>query len=605
MLLYFLLLITFTTSIEVDKFDSLIIYQVMVSTYADGDSNIGYTDGWGPHYDSSKGETETQFYSGDLQGIINNIPKISEMGFNAIWMTPIFDSQHTEQYDTVGYCLQHSSTGYFASDYFNIDPHFGGNEKFKELVKKAHENKLYVILDGVFGHWKMEECDGVVAESPNGKKPKVIFGTDDYYNDKNNDGKLPNYPQADWSQQETIDFYQEVAKYWIENYDIDGWRLDVANEISIGGSPENNKVKYILDAVKEATEKNKAAGKEWGTLGYIVGEIWEGSLETMPKWYGEKEEDSIYSYFDFPNYYVLIENAIENTDGGVKHEQNYLKQIYNNLNNVYPKWAHPNFFLSNHDLVRLGNLIKQHSNFDIDENDYYFKHLSFQLFQMLLPTPITVYYGEEVADLFECLTQKYGDQNPTQCGAYRDNAARNNPTPENQLDAKQKKHRQYISNLLKERRRNPIYYCNAVKNPEHCKQKLETKDDDFFTFELERNYTKPDGTRGYIFIKTYPSSILVHPNIQGTVYEILTGTTYLNYNKPFFNETISPDGTRTPCDAVGGSPACRLKIPTDIGAVVFVGEYNPLITDNSQSSQSDGASNLFMMMLLIFIALMI
>mgnify|MGYP002512599130 CR=1 FL=1 len=92
------------------------IYQVMVSSFQDGDPSRGFTRAYGPS-NALKG--------GDLQGIINAADYIKDLGCNAIWMTPIFESNGGGELD---------STGYFAYDYFNIDDQFGTNEKFAEYT---------------------------------------------------------------------------------------------------------------------------------------------------------------------------------------------------------------------------------------------------------------------------------------------------------------------------------------------------------------------------------------------------------------------------------------------------------------------------------------
>ncbi|EMH73887.1 alpha-amylase, putative, partial [Entamoeba histolytica HM-1:IMSS-B] len=136
------LLVVFTQAIDTNAFNNLRIYQVMVSSFQDGDSSRGYCTGYGP----SK-------HCGDLRGIINSLQYIKDLGMNALWMTPIFNSNGGSQLD---------STGYFAYDYFNVDPKFGTNDELHELINKAHSLGLYVILDGVFGHHK----SGNVAGSP-------------------------------------------------------------------------------------------------------------------------------------------------------------------------------------------------------------------------------------------------------------------------------------------------------------------------------------------------------------------------------------------------------------------------------------------------------
>jgi len=125
----------------VDDIDNLRIYQVMVCSFMDGDPSIGYDWQWAPYR-----------ANGDLQGIIDSLDYIESMNFNAIWMTPIFTTYNGQQ----------AHNGYFANDYFNVDPNFGTNEKFRELVDKAHARGIYVLLDGVLGH----NAGGNIAPSP-------------------------------------------------------------------------------------------------------------------------------------------------------------------------------------------------------------------------------------------------------------------------------------------------------------------------------------------------------------------------------------------------------------------------------------------------------
>ena len=121
----------------------------MVGSFQHGDGGAsGYGDMWGP---------EGHRKNGNLRGIINSLDYIKDLGMNAIWMTPIFDSTNGQG----GEKLQ--ATGYFCTNYFKIDPKFGTEDEFDELVRKAHEKGIYVILDGVFGHH-----GGVNQVSPGG-----------------------------------------------------------------------------------------------------------------------------------------------------------------------------------------------------------------------------------------------------------------------------------------------------------------------------------------------------------------------------------------------------------------------------------------------------
>ena len=112
------------------------MYQIMVEAFSNGDDSINYGVGYGP-----------SDHKGDLQGIINSLDYIKGLGVNAIWLTPVFNSCGNAVTDK-----KLAATGYYACDYFNVDPFFGTNAKLKELVDTAHTKGLYVFMDGVFGH---------------------------------------------------------------------------------------------------------------------------------------------------------------------------------------------------------------------------------------------------------------------------------------------------------------------------------------------------------------------------------------------------------------------------------------------------------------------
>ena len=210
---FFIFIIQLVVSIDTTKFKDITVYEIQVASYFSGDNSIGFVKSWGPN---------TTNYGGDLQGIINNIPKISQMGFNTLWLTPIFNTNYTAAQKDIFYCENHSSCGYFIEDYYNIDPHFGTNEKFKELIKVAHDNNVYVLLDGVFGHIKPTICGTRVPER-NGKSP---ICRENACNATSQDSKM------DYNKKETLDFFLNVTKYWITEYKIDGWRLDAPYELS-------------------------------------------------------------------------------------------------------------------------------------------------------------------------------------------------------------------------------------------------------------------------------------------------------------------------------------------------------------------------------------
>ena len=384
------------------EWDELRIYQVMVSSFQDGDPSIGYSDAHGPS-NALKG--------GDLRGIINSLDYIKGLGMNALWMTPIFDSSRS------GADTKLNSTGYFAYNYFDIDPNFGTKQVFAELVEKAHERGIAIILDGVFGHWG---ANGV-AESPKGKKPMR----------SNGQYKACDYPAS-------LDFFNEVASYWITDYKIDGWRFDQCYQVGLGengnGNGDNcytgghNYWYDIRMTIKNAAKQNGDFGTAWGTLGYTVGEHWKGDASLIQKGSvagGSAAGDGLQSCFDFPARYQLIQSLAReeenpNATAVFANAIDYTMKTGSEKGYRHSEGYHPNVFLTNHDLVRFGNLLnwKFSCSPSSNTNLYFGKHKLAIAIVGAYSGPITVYYGDEWGAYVD------GYNNKGDLGAYNDNAAR-------------------------------------------------------------------------------------------------------------------------------------------------------------------------------------
>lgn len=339
-------------------FNNLRIYQIMVESFLDGDPDVGYGVGYGNSH-----------HAGDIRGIIEALPYIQDLGMNAIWLTPIFDSEAGTGNDD-----RLDATGYFTRDYFNIDPNFGTMDDARELVDTAHDLGMYVFFDGVFGHHK-----GDPAASPNGLLPT---GRDNPVS----------YPGS-------LEFYKEVATYWIEELGIDGWRLDQAYQVPLDAWVE------IRAAVEEASAARAVAGEEWGTLGYMVAEIWRDSRqEIVQQGYGPFDMPALPSAFDFPTRYALVRVLAGDESGLSGQPASTLDTaLLNNL--LYPPQATPNLMIGNHDLVRFGDLLQRAGIANPEDAEYWQRHKAAFSFLAAYTGPITIYYGEEIGDEVEGFAQ--------------------------------------------------------------------------------------------------------------------------------------------------------------------------------------------------------
>ncbi|MGL4717087.1 MAG: alpha-amylase family glycosyl hydrolase, partial [Aeromonas sp.] len=337
---------------------NLRIYQVMVESFVDGDGSANYGTGYGPSQ-----------HNGDLQGIIDSLDHIKSLNVNAIWLTPVFDSCAGQGGDD-----KLDATGYFACDFFTVDPNFGSNAKLKQLVDGAHQRGLYVLLDGVFGHVNQV---GVSNPSPEGRRPALKSGGAGY------PGQL-----VDYSKPESLAYFKEVARYWVEQYGIDGWRLDQAYQLGL------DDWRAIRREVEQASAVRKAAGQQWGTLGYMVGEVWKGADDIRAEAYGSSDNPALSSAFDFPLRYGIVQALAVEESGKGGQGASVLDASWNKVES-YPSHAMPNLMLGNHDLVRFGDLL-QRGNFKPAE--YWPRHLAAFSFMAARSGPITLYYGEEFGD---------------------------------------------------------------------------------------------------------------------------------------------------------------------------------------------------------------
>lgn len=390
-----------------DEHRNLAIYQIMVASFQhDPDGTPGYNAMWGPD-----GHTK----NGNIRGIINALDHIKSLGVNAIWLTPIFDS--TQAFG--GEKLQ--ATGYFTNDYFKIDPNFGTDEDFRELVDQAHARGLYVILDGVFGHH-----GGVSSPSPSGFEIDCTVTESD-----RPDGGTGNvsYPGS-------LPYFKEVATWWMDKYGVDGWRLDQAYQAMQGG---HNYWFEIRKAVEDLARERRDRGERWGTLGYMVGEDW-GPAERVNV--GVFKDGGLLSAFDFEGKELISGPMQDVSSAGLENGWDDVRKVLSRptLRGYLNDDVIPNLYLTNHDGYRVAD--------HLDPNDplYYRKLMTRNAILASYSGPVTLYYGDE-----------YADRSLETEGGQKDNIARTS----GHLNARtpgEKALKDYISRAFQFRAENPAMW---------------------------------------------------------------------------------------------------------------------------------------------------
>lgn len=223
-----------------------VFYQIFVDRFFQGDKekDVSYINcRWGDV------PTPKTFAGGDLKGIIQKLDYIKRTGCNAIYLTPVFCSVSNHKYDI--------------SDYYHVDRQFGCDEDLKELVAAVHKKGMYVVLDAVFNHCseKTEQFQDVLK---NGKKSPYF----DWFvvkGDKVNKER-DNYesfaactymPKWNTSNKELQQYLIDIATHYLSRYDIDGWRLDVSDEVS------HSFWRKFREAVKEKKRDAVIIGENW------------------------------------------------------------------------------------------------------------------------------------------------------------------------------------------------------------------------------------------------------------------------------------------------------------------------------------------------------
>jgi neopullulanase len=174
-------------------------------------------------------ETADGFKGGNLKGAEEKLAHIKALGATAVYFTPVFSSAANHRYHTY--------------DYYSVDPVLGGNPALKSFIKAAHRRGIKVILDGVFNHASRGffQFNHLLENGP-ASPYRDWFHVRDFpvraYNLRGKDKPnyacwwdLPALPKFNTDNPEVRKFIMGVGKYWLEQ-GIDGWRLDVPNEIN-------------------------------------------------------------------------------------------------------------------------------------------------------------------------------------------------------------------------------------------------------------------------------------------------------------------------------------------------------------------------------------
>ena len=422
-----------------------VMYQIYIDRFCNGDpsndiltneyryigENVTHVEDWNK-YPAQMGVRE--FYGGDLQGVLDKMDYLQELGIEVIYFNPLFVSPSNHKYDI--------------QDYDYIDPHIGklvedegellqngqaenrfatryikrvtskanleaSNELFAKVVAEAHRRGIRVILDGVFNHCgsfnKWMDRERIYENAEGYEKGAYVSQNSPYRNyflfhDPNRWPYNPTYdgwwghetlPKLNYEgSKELFDYVMHIARKWVSApYNVDGWRLDVAADL--GFSPEYNHYfwKEFRKAVKEANPDAVILAEHYGdTREWLQGDEWDSVM----------------------NYDAFMEPVTWFLTGMEKHSDDYRQDLLGNADSFWgamrhhsssfsmPSWQVAMNQLSNHDhsrfmtrtshkVGRTGTLGPDAANHD--NNPAVFREGV--VIQMTWPGAPAVYYGDE------------------------------------------------------------------------------------------------------------------------------------------------------------------------------------------------------------------
>ena len=328
-----------------------LIYLIMPDRFANGNPKNDSTS------DTAEKANRNSIWGrhgGDLQGMIDHLDYVADLGATAIWSTPLLLDD-----DPGG-----SYHGYAAADYYKIDPRYGDNELYKKYVEEAHKKGLKVIMDivtnhsGTKTHWwandlpfqdwinQFPEFTGsnhtnAALLDPHASNLDARLADSGWFTEAMADMNLDN-PYL-------LQYFKQWALWWIEYADLDGYRVDT----------------YWYNEKEPMSQWNVAITDEYPNFN-IVGETWIAQTPAIAYWQKDNNNhdgfnSQLPSVMDFPLFNAA--NAVfgKSDEGNAKKGRNHngARAIYDVISQdyLYPNLDNLLVFTSNHDTDRIGDVV--------------------------------------------------------------------------------------------------------------------------------------------------------------------------------------------------------------------------------------------------------
>lgn len=347
-----------------------VLYMLMPDRFANGRVENDYIEGMNK-YSVDRSEPSLR-HGGDLEGIRQHLDYFTELGVTALWFTPVLENNSP---DDGAFSTYH---GYATTDYYRVDPRFGSNEEYRQLVDEAHKKGLKVVMDMIFNHcglyhpWLADLPSSDWLNTPEwlSETQKLNTSTPQHLNTSTTNTSylqtnykltpvvdpyasqidlretvdgwfVPSMPDLNQKNKHVIRYLIQNSKWWIETVGIDGIRMDT----------------YPYADRDAMAEWMKELNEEYPNFN-VVGETWVTEPAYTATWQKDSRLSKSNSYLptvmDFSFYDKINQAKKEQTDGW----WNGFNRIYNSLvyDYLYEDAAHVMAFIENHDTDRfLGN----------------------------------------------------------------------------------------------------------------------------------------------------------------------------------------------------------------------------------------------------------
>lgn len=323
-------------------------YQIFPERFCNGDpgNDPAGTEPWGT------APTRDNYMGGDLKGILDKLDYLAKLGVNALYLNPLFAASSNHKYDTV--------------DYFRIDPQFGTIDDLKKLVAACHGKDIKVVLDLVINHCGFHHpfFQDVVRHGEASRyrdwfyinRYPVELSEDDY----DSVGYYRWMPKLRTSNPAVRQYVFDIVTFWQSETNIDGWRIDVADEVELSFLRELNSVVKRLNP-----------------NAFIIAEIWDDAKRLMMS--GGIDSAMNYVLRDILFDYVL--------DRSIPYRQFFERLVHYHHRYSLAELRQMYNLLGSHDTLRLFTRCGERTE-DL---------MLLLALQFSLPGNPAVYYGDELA----------------------------------------------------------------------------------------------------------------------------------------------------------------------------------------------------------------